>query len=139
MQAAAVRLATGVVRALEGCVIPGVRRRAAASHTGDGDCCGAGNGPVLAGLLAHAARDTMVAWWVPASQPPSQARSLCVSFPLSLSQLTVPKPVATGRDLVVRVKSVSVNPVCLKKRSGSAIGEPRAAGLHPRGAREQRW
>jgi hypothetical protein len=56
----------------------------------------------------------------------------------SLPQLTVPKPVATGRDLVVRVKSVSVNPVCLKKRSGSAgIGAlPTGRGAVTRGLLE---
>lgn len=37
----------------------------------------------------------------------------------SLVDITLPEPVATGRDLLVEVKAVSVNPVDVKVRSGS--------------------
>jgi zinc-binding alcohol dehydrogenase family protein len=43
-------------------------------------------------------------------------RSLPVSDPDCLLDVTLPDPVATGRDLLVQVKAVSVNPVDAKQR-----------------------
>ncbi len=52
-------------------------------------------------------------------------RSLPIADPLSLQDVTLPDPVASGRDLLVEVKAVSVNPVDTKVRSGDA---PAAGG-----------
>lgn len=46
-----------------------------------------------------------------------------ISQPESLIDITLPDPVATGRDLLVEVKAVSVNPVDTKVRLGSAPAE----------------
>lgn len=46
-----------------------------------------------------------------------------ISQPESLIDITLPDPVATGRDLLVEVKAVSVNPVDTKVRLGSAPTE----------------
>ncbi|HEY5792585.1 MAG TPA: zinc-binding alcohol dehydrogenase family protein, partial [Chthoniobacterales bacterium] len=43
-------------------------------------------------------------------------KSLPISDPESLLDLEMPEPLATGRDLLVRVKAVSVNPVDAKQR-----------------------
>lgn len=50
--------------------------------------------------------------------------------PLCFQKLEIPKPVATGRDLLVRVMAVSVNPVDTKVRSRTegVLDEPRIAG-----------
>ncbi|CAB5686919.1 Zinc-type alcohol dehydrogenase-like protein SA1988 [Delftia tsuruhatensis] len=46
-----------------------------------------------------------------------------ISQPDALMDITLPEPVATGRDLLVRVHAVSVNPVDTKVRAGSAPAE----------------
>jgi len=43
-----------------------------------------------------------------------------IQSPESLLDITLPDPVAAGRDLLVEVKAISVNPVDFKIRSGSA-------------------
>ncbi|WP_137918095.1 zinc-binding alcohol dehydrogenase family protein [Hydrogenophaga sp. 2FB] len=43
-----------------------------------------------------------------------------ISLPDALIDITLPEPVATGRDLLVDVKAVSVNPVDTKVRANSA-------------------
>ena len=43
-----------------------------------------------------------------------------IQSPESLIDINLPDPVATGRDLLVEVKAISVNPVDFKIRSGSA-------------------
>jgi zinc-binding alcohol dehydrogenase family protein len=43
-----------------------------------------------------------------------------IQTPDALLDITLPDPVATGRDLLVEVKAISVNPVDFKIRSGSA-------------------
>jgi NADPH:quinone reductase len=43
-----------------------------------------------------------------------------IQTPDALLDITLPDPVATGRDLLVGVKAISVNPVDFKIRSGSA-------------------
>lgn len=49
--------------------------------------------------------------------------SLPITDPLSLQDITLPEPVASGRDLLVEVRAVSVNPVDTKVRLGVAPGE----------------
>lgn len=49
-----------------------------------------------------------------------------ISQPDSLLDITLPEPVATGRDLLVEVKAVSVNPVDTKVRASSAPAEGQA-------------
>ena len=44
------------------------------------------------------------------------SRSHAVNDPQSLHDVEIPKPVASGRDLLVRVEAVSVNPVDTKVR-----------------------
>jgi len=46
-----------------------------------------------------------------------------ISHAESLIDINLPDPVATGRDLLVAVKAVSVNPVDTKVRAGSSPGE----------------
>lgn len=46
----------------------------------------------------------------------------------ALQEITVPQPAAAGRDLLVEVKAISVNPVDTKVRSGFSAGEPRILG-----------
>lgn len=46
-----------------------------------------------------------------------------ISQPDSLIDITLPDPVATGRDLLVEVKAVSVNPVDTKVRTSAAPAE----------------
>lgn len=43
-------------------------------------------------------------------------QSLAASDPLALQDISLPKPVASGRDILVRVEAVSVNPVDTKVR-----------------------
>ena len=42
-----------------------------------------------------------------------------IQSPESLLDITLPEPAATGRDLLVEVKAISVNPVDMKVRAGS--------------------
>ncbi|WP_421020670.1 alcohol dehydrogenase catalytic domain-containing protein, partial [Klebsiella pneumoniae] len=46
-----------------------------------------------------------------------------MSQPESLIDITLPEPVATGRDLLVEVRAVSVNPVDTKVRASGAPAE----------------
>jgi len=48
---------------------------------------------------------------------------LPIDHPESLLDLDVPKPVAAGRDLLVRVKAISVNPVDTKRRAPKELVE----------------
>lgn len=50
-------------------------------------------------------------------------RSLPIDHPESLIDLELEKPIPTGRDLLVTVKAVSVNPVDTKVRASRAQGE----------------
>ena len=56
--------------------------------------------------------------------------SLPIQDPLSLVDIELPKPVAAGRDLLVSVEAVSVNPVDTKvrKRAAPAAGEWKVLG-----------
>jgi len=54
---------------------------------------------------------------------------LPIQDPQSLVEMDLPKPAATGRDLLVAVKAVSVNPVDTKVRNGMATAEPRVLGF----------
>lgn len=54
---------------------------------------------------------------------------LPIHDPRSLVEMDLPKPVATGRDLLVAVRAVSVNPVDTKVRNGMATAEPRVLGF----------
>src|SRR5471032_2557693 len=49
--------------------------------------------------------------------------SLPITDPLSLQDITLPEPIASGRDLLVEVRAVSVNPVDTKVRLGVAPAE----------------
>lgn len=49
-----------------------------------------------------------------------------IDHPASLLDITLPDPVATGRDLLVEVHAVSVNPVDTKVRKGSGPAEGQA-------------
>ncbi len=51
-------------------------------------------------------------------------RYLPISDPESLQDIALPKPVASGNDLLVRVEAVSVNPVDTKMRSPKPQVEP---------------
>ncbi|OGA06763.1 MAG: NADPH:quinone reductase [Betaproteobacteria bacterium RIFCSPHIGHO2_12_FULL_69_13] len=51
-------------------------------------------------------------------------RYLPIGDPQSLLDVTLPDPTPTGRDLLVRVEAVSVNPVDTKQRAPSAKVEP---------------
>ena len=53
-------------------------------------------------------------------------RPLPITDADSLLDVTLPDPVATGRDLLVRVEAVSVNPVDVKIRAGSMPAEGQA-------------
>ncbi|EIQ01141.1 zinc-binding alcohol dehydrogenase family protein [Opitutaceae bacterium TAV1] len=58
-------------------------------------------------------------------------RYLPVTDPASLADMELPDPVATGRDLLVRIEAISVNPVDTKVRSsrpGVTEPEPRVLG-----------
>lgn len=46
----------------------------------------------------------------------------------ALQDITVPQPSASGHDLLVEVKAISVNPVDTKVRAGFSGGEPRILG-----------
>ncbi|CCG07682.1 zinc-binding alcohol dehydrogenase family protein [Pararhodospirillum photometricum] len=46
-----------------------------------------------------------------------------LSVPDALADITLPRPVPQGRDLLVEVKAVSVNPVDTKVRQRQAVGE----------------
>ena len=54
---------------------------------------------------------------------------LPIQDPQSLVEMDLPKPAATGRDLLVAVMAVSVNPVDTKVRNGMATAEPRVLGF----------
>jgi len=59
---------------------------------------------------------------------------LPIADPRSLVDLDLPKPEPTGRDLLVEVKAVSVNPVDVKSRMrGQAGGPPRVLGYDAAG------
>lgn len=51
------------------------------------------------------------------------AQPHAISQPEALIDITLPEPVATGRDLLVEVKAVSVNPVDTKVRASAAPAE----------------
>jgi NADPH2:quinone reductase len=55
---------------------------------------------------------------------------LPIDNPLSLQDIELPTPVATGRDILVKVEAISVNPVDAKIRApkDEAITEPRVLG-----------
>ena len=57
-------------------------------------------------------------------------RYLPISDPASLVDVTLPDPVPTGHDTLVRVSAVSVNPVDTKQRAPSAKvdAQPRVLG-----------
>ncbi len=55
--------------------------------------------------------------------------SLPIDNPASLQDITLPEPVAAGRDLLVEVKAVSVNPVDFKIRQRRAPTEGQWAVL----------
>ena len=63
---------------------------------------------------------------------------LPIENPEALLDITLPQPVATGRDLLVRVAAVSVNPVDTKMRGSSApvAGEARVLGWDASGTVE---
>ncbi len=42
----------------------------------------------------------------------------------ALVDLSVPDPVPAGRDLLVEIKAISVNPVDVKVRAGAVLQEP---------------
>jgi zinc-binding alcohol dehydrogenase family protein len=50
--------------------------------------------------------------------------SLPISYPASLMDITLPKPKATGCDLLVRVQAISVNPIDTKMRMRAAATPP---------------
>ena len=60
----------------------------------------------------------------------SYTKSLPIDDPRSLVDLDIPKPEATGRDLLVEVKAVSVNPVDTKirQRREDLDGKPQVLG-----------
>lgn len=64
---------------------------------------------------------------------------LPISDPESLMDLEVEKPVPTGKDLLVRVKAISVNPADVKSRTGgkSDPNNPRILGWDAAGIVEQ--
>ncbi len=63
---------------------------------------------------------------------------LPVENPESLIDVDIAKPVASGRDLLVRVKAISINPVDVKRRaSGEHETEPRILGWDVAGVVEQ--
>lgn len=65
-------------------------------------------------------------------------RSLPISDPSSLLDLTVPVPEPGEHDLRVRVRAVSVNPVDVKVRAGSDPGgEPKILGYDAAGVVER--
>ncbi|MGS0758296.1 zinc-binding alcohol dehydrogenase family protein, partial [Roseateles sp. GG27B] len=55
--------------------------------------------------------------------------SLLIEHPNALLDLELPEPSATGRDLLVRVQAVSVNPVDTKIRRNSAPATDQAKVL----------
>jgi len=56
-------------------------------------------------------------------------RSLPITDPESLVDATLPAPVPSGQDVLVRVAAVSVNPVDTKQRAGSKLDtQPRVLG-----------
>jgi zinc-binding alcohol dehydrogenase family protein len=54
---------------------------------------------------------------------------LPIDDPESLVEMELPQPVPAGRDLLVAVKAVSVNPVDTKVRNGMPTTEPRVLGF----------
>jgi len=54
---------------------------------------------------------------------------LPIDSPESLVDMELPRPEASGRDLLVAVKAVSVNPVDTKVRKGMPTTEPRVLGF----------
>ena len=63
---------------------------------------------------------------------------LPIDNPESLLDLDIAKPTASGRDLLIRVKAISVNPVDVKRRaSGDQEATPRILGWDVAGVVEQ--
>ena len=62
-----------------------------------------------------------------------------INHPHSLLDLELPDPRPASRDLLVRVKAISVNPVDVKVRAGVAppAGEPRILGWDAAGVVEE--
>src|SRR5712671_459977 len=59
----------------------------------------------------------------------AQTRPLPISDPASLVDIELPKPSPTGRDLLVKVEAVSVNPVDTKRRMAEKTDSaPRVLG-----------
>lgn len=53
------------------------------------------------------------------------SRNLSITDSASLEDVTLPPPVATGRDLLVRVNAIGVNPVDTKVRRGGEVADGR--------------
>lgn len=60
-------------------------------------------------------------------------RSLDVSDPDALVDIELPRPSASGHDILVEVRAVSVNPVDFKVRRGGDASEPRVLGFDAAG------
>ena len=60
-------------------------------------------------------------------------RSLDPADPEALIDIEVPRPSATGHDILVEVRAVSVNPVDHKIRRGGDVEEPRVLGFDAAG------
>jgi len=58
----------------------------------------------------------------------AHTRPLPISDPASPVDIELPKPSPTGRDLLVKVEAVSVNPVDTKRRMDSANADLNQAG-----------
>ena len=56
------------------------------------------------------------------------SKSLPVSDPDSLTDIELPQPIASGRDLLVKVKAIAVNPVDYKIRQNVAPTDGRIQG-----------
>lgn len=63
-------------------------------------------------------------------------KSLPITDPAALVDVTLPAPVATGRDLVVRVQAIAVNPVDTKVRLSGDQTTPRVLGWDAAGTVE---
>lgn len=50
-------------------------------------------------------------------------KSLPINGPASLTDIELPQPIATGQDLLVKVKASAVNPVDYKIRPNVALAE----------------
>ena len=60
-------------------------------------------------------------------------RSLDITDPAALVDVELPRPSATGHDILVEVRAVSVNPVDTKVRRGGDASEPRVLGFDAAG------